>query len=145
MGHPTRTLTVLFFASVVCSAQEAKPTPKTSLSPVPVKAAREPNPVKPTAESIAEGKRVYSFDCAQCHGANGDGKTEAGKDLKIPDFTDPTRLKDRTDGELFYIVKNGHGNMPPEGDRVKTEQLWDLVNYLRSLARKPAAEKKASN
>jgi len=143
MGHPARALTLLFFTSFLCFAQEAKPTPRTTLSPVPVKAAREPNPVKPTPESIAAGKKVYSFDCAQCHGANGDGKTEVAKDLNIPDLTDPARLKDRTDGELFYILKNGHDTMPAEGHRVKPEQLWDLVNYLRSLARKPSAEQKA--
>ena len=33
--------------------------------------------------------------------------------------------------------------MPPEGQRVKTEENWDLVNYVRSLARqKPEAEQK---
>lgn len=130
--------------ALVCSAQETKPTPKTAYYPVPVKAAREPNPVKPTPESIAEGKKIYGYDCAQCHGATGDGKTDVAKDLRLPDLTDPARLKERTDGELFYIVKNGHGDMPQEGDRVKPEQLWDLVNYIRSLARKPAEQKPSS-
>jgi mono/diheme cytochrome c family protein len=77
---------------------------------------------------------------------NGDGKTDVAKDLKVPDLTDPARLKDRTDGEVFYIIKTGHGDMPPEGNRVKPEQLWDLVNYIRSLTRKqPPAEPKPSN
>ena len=39
--------------------------------------------------------------------------------LKVSDFTDPATLKDRTDGELFYIIKVGKGDMPPEGARVK--------------------------
>jgi len=139
-------LTLILMIAFFSAAQETKPAPKTVYSPVPVKAAREPNPVKSTPESIAEGKRIYSYDCAQCHGATGDGKTDIAKDMKISDLTDPALLKDRTDGELFYIVKNGHGGMPPEGDRVKPEQLWDLVNYVRSLARKqPPADQKPSN
>jgi len=139
-------LTLLLIISFLSAAQETKPAPKTAYSPVPVKAAREPNPVKSAPESIAEGKKIYGYDCAPCHGATGDGKTDVAKDLKIPDLTDPALLKARTDGELFYILKNGHGNMPPEGDRVKAEQLWDLVNYVRSLARKQApAEQKPSN
>jgi mono/diheme cytochrome c family protein len=139
-------LTLFLIISFLSAAQETKPAPKTAYSPVPFKAAREPNPVKSTPESIAEGKKIYGYDCAQCHGATGDGKTDVAKDLKIPDLTDPALLKARTDGELFYILKNGHYNMPPEGDRVKAEQLWDLVNYVRSLARKqPPAEPKPSN
>ena len=127
-------------------AQETKPTPKTAYHPVPVKDAREPNPVKPTPESIAEGKKIYGYDCAQCHGATGDGKTDVAKELKVPDLTDPALLKDRTDGELFYTIKHGHGNMPPEGNRVTPEQLWNLVNYIRSLAKKqPPTETKPSN
>jgi len=54
----------------------------------------------------------------------------------IPDFTDPAALKDRTDGELFYIIQKGKGEMPPEGDRAKSEDLWNLVNYVRSFATK---------
>ncbi len=131
---------------IAVSAQETKPAPKTAYYPVPVKDAREPNPVKPTPESVAEGKRIYSYDCASCHGGNGDGKTGVAQDLKVPDLTDPARQKDRTDGEIFYIIKTGHGDMPPEGNRVKTEQLWDLVNYVRTFAKKqPPAESKPAN
>jgi mono/diheme cytochrome c family protein len=146
MRKPTLALTLFLLISFFASTQETKPAPKTGYYPVPVAASREPNPVKSTPESIAEGKKIYGYDCAQCHGAAGDGKTEVGKDLKAADLTDPATLKDRTDGAIFYILKNGHGNMPREGDRVKPEQLWDLVNYVRSLARKPpATEPKPSN
>jgi mono/diheme cytochrome c family protein len=114
--------------------------------PVPVAAAREVNPVKATPESIASGKKIYRYDCALCHGDDGNGKGDASKEMKIPDLTDPAALKDRTDGELFYRIKTGHGDMPPEGTRVKSDQMWDMVNYVRSLARKKGpAEEKPSN
>lgn len=145
MRKATLALTVFLLIASFALAQATKPSPKTAYHPVPVTAAREPNPVKCTPESVAEGKKIYGYDCAQCHGATGDGKTDVARDLKIPDLTDPAVLKDRTDGALFYILKNGHGDMPREGDRVKPEQLWDLVNYVRSLARKPPAEPKPSN
>jgi mono/diheme cytochrome c family protein len=145
MRKPTPSLTVFLLIAFFASAQANKPAPKTAYYPVPVAAAREPNPVKSTPQSIAEGKKIYRYDCALCHGAIGDGKTDVAKELKIPDFTDPFALKDRTDGALFYILKNGHDDMPREGDRVKREQLWDLVNYVRSLAKKqlPAEQKPA--
>lgn len=114
-----------------------------SYSAIPVQAAKEPNPVKSTPESLTRAKKWWTLDCEMCHGKTGDGKGETAKDMKltIADFTDPATLKDRTDGEIFYIIKNGHNDMPAEGPRVKTEENWDLVNYVRSLAKKSAETK----
>ena len=144
---PYRTLLVfLFLFQLPAWTQAPKPSPKTSYNPVPVTEAQRPNPVKPTPESIAQGKKIYAYDCAGCHGATGDGKTEAARDIRIPDLTDPAALKDRTDGEIYYVLKNGRGSMPKEADRVKPDELWDLVNYSRSLAKKksPPEEKPAN-
>jgi mono/diheme cytochrome c family protein len=138
-------LPAFFLFSLALAAQQ--PTtpppaqPKTpSYSAIPVQAAKTPNPVKSTPESLAHAKKWWTLDCAMCHGATGDGKGETASDMKltIADFTNPATLKDRTDGEIFYIIKNGHQDMPPEGERVKTDEVWDLVNYVRSLAKKKA-------
>ena len=105
---------------------------------IPPEAVKQPNPVKLSPESLAQGKRIYGYDCAMCHGADGDGKGDLAvkTKLKVPDFRDPGTLKDRTDGELFYIIKNGKGEMPLEGDRAKPDDLWSLVNFVRSFAKK---------
>jgi cytochrome c5 len=108
---------------------------------IPVDASKLPNPVKSTSDSLAVGKKWWTIDCEMCHGKDGNGKGETAHDMKltIVDFTDPATLKDRTDGELYYVIKNGFQDMPPEGTRIKTEEGWDLVNYIRSLA-KPKTE-----
>jgi mono/diheme cytochrome c family protein len=138
-------LTVAFLLLIGISApaqQEQTPPKATPVAPytIPVDAVRQANPVKPTPESIAGGKKWWGYDCAMCHGKDGDGKGDIAEDmkLKVTDFTNPATLKDRTDGELLYIIKNGKGDMPPEGKRMKSEGLWDLVNYVRSLAKKTA-------
>ncbi len=136
---------VVLLATCSLCAQQSKPVEvkvAPAYQPVPVTEARRPNPVKPTPESIASGKKVFSIDCVQCHGVAGDAKGNVPKDLKIPDLTNPATLKDFTDGALFYRIKNGHGGMPPEGDRVPTDQLWNLVNYVRSLAPAPVEKAK---
>jgi mono/diheme cytochrome c family protein len=134
---------ITFFLAAVHAAQQppTQKTASTAYAAIPTEAAKQANPVKPSPESIARAKKWWTIDCAMCHGANGTGKGDLAKDMKlqIADFTDPNTLKDRTDGEIFYIIKNGHQDMPPEGPRVKTEENWDLVNYVRSLA-KPKAE-----
>ncbi len=140
MLRPLPIITILLLCASLLLAQGTKST--SSYQPVPVAEARRANPLKPTPESLASGKSIFGYDCAQCHGAAGDGKGNVPKDLKIPDLTNPTTLKDLTDGALFYRIKNGHGGMPPEGNRVQTSQLWDLVNYVRSLAPAPAEKPK---
>lgn len=105
---------------------------------IPPEEAKRPNPVRATTASIASGKHLYTTQCAMCHGANGDGKGDLVADMKLTlrDYRDPASLKDMTDGELFYILTKGKGDMPGEEDRMKPEQRWDLINYIRSLAKK---------
>ena len=115
-------------------AQTKAPAPEYKIPP---EAAAKANPVKPAAESLAKGKKVYGIDCAMCHGEKGDAKGDMASDMKnVTDFTDPDALKNRTDGELFYVIRHGKGEMPPEGDRAKDDDIWNLVNYIRSLAKK---------
>ncbi|HKH97897.1 MAG TPA: cytochrome c [Candidatus Sulfotelmatobacter sp.] len=142
-------LPALFLSAVAVSAQQqpaaAAAQKASNYAAIPVEAAKVPNPVKSTPESITRALKWWKLDCAMCHGKDGDGKGETAADmkLKISDFTDPATLKDRTDGELYYIIKNGHQDMPPEGPRVKEDENWDLVNYVRSLAKKkPEADQK---
>jgi mono/diheme cytochrome c family protein len=139
----TLVLPALILFALMLSAQQ----PSTSTSPrtpsygaIPVEAARQPNPIKSTPESLARAKRWWTMDCAMCHGKDGDGKGETARDMKlaISDFTDPATLRDRTDGEIFYIIKTGHQDMPPEGQRIKVEENWDLVNYVRAFPKKNA-------
>ena len=139
MSKPFKIFLVLLCGVLAAAAQGSQshlqPAPS---APVPADAARQVNPVKPTPDSIAQGKKYYGYDCAMCHGENGDGKGEVAVEekLKLKDYRDPAALQNMTDGELFYIIKNGRGQMPPEGDRVKPPELWNLVNYIRSLSKK---------
>jgi mono/diheme cytochrome c family protein len=107
---------------------------------IPAEAARMVNPVKPTSESQAHIKKVYGYDCAMCHGENGNGKGDLVADMKLTlkDYTDPAALKDLSDGQIFYIIKNGKGQMPGEGDRAKPEDIWNMVIYVRAFAKKDA-------
>ncbi len=120
-------------------AQQDQPPAKAPAqeNKMPPEAAAKANPVKPGPESLAKGKKLYGFDCAMCHGKDGDGKGDMATDMKnVTDFTNPEALKNRTDGELFYVLRHGKGEMPPEGDRAKDDDIWHLVNYIRSLAKK---------
>ncbi len=112
-------------------------------------ASDQGNPVKPTAQSQARAKEIYTVDCALCHGANGDGKTSLATDMNLTlgDWTDPKTLAGRTDQELFNIIRNGKDKMPSEPvGRAKDSEVWNLVLYIRAMAKQqPAGTPTAGN
>jgi mono/diheme cytochrome c family protein len=126
---------VLLFALL---PQQPAATPDQGM---PADAATLTNPVRPTSESQAHAKQMYSYDCAICHGQNGNGKGElvADMNLKMRDFTDPDTLRGTSDGELFYAIKNGDAKnkMPAEAPRARgDDDIWNLVILVRSFAKK---------
>jgi mono/diheme cytochrome c family protein len=113
---------------------------------VPQEDIDKKNPVKPTPEGLAAARKIYGYDCAMCHGPKGDGKGELVESMKLTmrDWHDPATLAGKTDGELFYLITKGKGQMIGEGDRVPETMRWNLVNLVRSFAKKEAEEKPTS-
>jgi mono/diheme cytochrome c family protein len=103
-------------------------------------AAKLKNPVKPTATSIAAGKVAYGKYCKFCHGedAKGNGAL-APKDTHPPNLIDATWEHGSTDGEMFTNIKDGIGpkfDMKPMKAKMMDPDIWNVVNYVRSLAPK---------
>ncbi len=124
---------VLWMMGPQASQQAAAPT----AAAIPADAVQMKNPGKSTPESMAHAKKMYGYDCAMCHGENGNGKGDFAVEtkLKLKDWTDPAALKDKTDGELYYIISKGQGSMPGEGDRAKPEDMWNMVVMIRSFSK----------
>ena len=102
-------------------------------------AAKLQNPTPASAESLAAGQQLYRRHCASCHGANAEGG--AGNDLipAAPDLTDKEWTHGSSDGEIFTVIKNGVPpdlNMVPFADQITDPDIWHIVNYVKSLARK---------
>ncbi len=139
MLKPFLIVSAITLLGVAAYAQDAQPAPAPSTASqasVPADYASKTNPVKPTAESQARAKKMYGWDCAMCHGDAGDGKGDVAVEQKLPmrDYRDPAVLKSMSDGEIFYIIQKGKGQMPAEGDRAKPDEIWNLVIYLRKLS-----------
>jgi len=137
---------VVFMARHVRAQEKPKDTqaPASDAKIPPEEAARK-NPVPVTSEGLAEARRFYKYQCAMCHGADGDGKGDLADimKLKLNDWKDSTSLAGRTDGELYYILTNGKGQMVAQGDRTKEELRWNLINLVRSFSKKDSKEKPA--
>jgi mono/diheme cytochrome c family protein len=105
------------------------------------------NPVAPTAAGLAEARKFFGYSCAMCHGKDGDGKGDLAEEMKLGlhDWRDPSSVEKMTDGELFWIISNGKGKMPGNGDRETEKMRWNYVNLVRSFGKKGAPEKPKSD
>jgi mono/diheme cytochrome c family protein len=106
---------------------------------IPAEDAQRKNPVEATPESISQGQKLYSSsDCAICHGKDGDGKGVLAKDISMNthNWHDARSLSNRTDGELFFILAKGNGRMPGYEKHQTPDQMWQMLDYIRSLGGK---------
>lgn len=91
----------------------------------------------------ARAKQIYTVDCALCHGASGDGKSDLAKDMNLTlnDFTDPKTLASMSDQQIFDMIRKGKDKMPGEDQgRAKDDEVKALIQYLRNLPKDhPAA------
>jgi len=87
--------------------------------------------------TLAQGEELFGLYCASCHGDSGYGDGAAGGALgqKPANFHD-TLVAKQSDGALYWKMSNGKGNMPPFQDVFTAEQRWQLVAYIRDLAKK---------
>jgi mono/diheme cytochrome c family protein len=92
------------------------------------------SPVPFSKSSIARGKVLYKRGCTECHGA--DGKSQVDVIANATDLTNPKAFHSGASaGEIYRSIRDGAGeSMPPFAEKVtKEEDLWDMVNYVRSL------------
>jgi len=98
------------------------------------------NPFPTTPENIEKGQKIFHSKafCVTCHGRDGKGLGNIpGLRGKLPrDFTDKTWQAARTDGELFWILKNGSPgtDMASFIPLVLTEdEAWHVLLYVRAF------------
>ena len=102
------------------------------------------NPVASTPQSIAAGKQYYDGNCAACHGDRAQGAVKAGTTISIieeqrgrqpPDLTDEQWDHGSSDGEIFTVIERGlpPTMMPGFDGGIPDQDIWNIVNYLRSL------------
>jgi|SRR5579859_690093 len=94
------------------------------------------NPLADNASILAEAKTLYTANCGPCHGdkGKGDGPASAGLNPKPADHTSPAVQK-QTDGAIFWKLSEGRAPMPAYKKVFTDQQRWELVTYIRTLAK----------
>ena len=102
------------------------------------------NPLESTPENLKKGKmhfltRAKPMPCKFCHGVSGDGKGPMARGFDPPprDFTCSETINGVPDGQLYWIIKNGSpGTKMLAYKSLKDEQIWQILLYVRQLAKK---------
>jgi mono/diheme cytochrome c family protein len=125
-------LPALCFWVSAASAQEMGSEKKWD---APASQAQKQNPVPANESSLGAGQKIYLRRCAACHGRTGNGDGPDAVDLGIhPAKFSDSKLREETDGALFWKITAGKKPMPDYGRRVSPTDRWNVINYLRTLA-----------
>ena len=92
------------------------------------------NPIAKSEASNKTGMTLYTKNCASCHGKTGLGDGVKARALKTfsGDFSKP-EYQNQTDGEHFYKTKFGRGEMPKYEGKLSDDDMWNMVNYMRTF------------
>ena len=93
------------------------------------------NPIFPDANSVATGRFLYANNCAACHGKN--GVPPSGLDLSPYPLDLTVHVPLHSDGVLYNFIAHGVKGSAMQGwldsGQLTQEQIWHLVNFLRTL------------
>ncbi len=136
-------IALALLASAVPSAAQSGGSDAQSSSPATAPrrggnpaAARISSPVAATPESVASGRRTYRRLCALCHGAEGKGDGGGAGGGGVPaDLTAGKWTYGGSDGEIFAVIHDGtSADMQGYSDQLSDTDIWNLVNYIRTLS-----------
>ena len=101
---------------------------------IPAEAEQQVNPLGSQPDTWREAVKHYQDHCAACHGRDGKGDTEIGRNMypRVPDLTSED-VQARSDGALFHIIQNGvrWTGMPAWREEHTPDDTWKLVAFLR--------------
>jgi len=105
-------------------------------------AKRLKNPIPSDSASIEEGRKIYLRNCASCHGPSGKGDGSMALGGSTPaDLTDEKWDHGSTDGEIFVVIRDGvSADMEGYKDKLTEKQIWQVINYIRSIGPKPSTQ-----
>ncbi len=95
------------------------------------------NPLAGNNSVLADAKALYTSNCGPCHGdkGKGDGPAAPGLNPKPADHTSAA-VQSESDGSLYWKLSEGHTPMPAYKKIFTDQQRWELINYIRTLAKK---------
>ena len=124
------------FVAALCATPVFSPAQDAHFHNAPTSTARQPNPLAGQPAAVSAGAKLYTANCAGCHGASGQGTGNIPALSQGPTQSAP-------DGEVLWFITTGSvANGMPAWGSLPEEQRWQIVSYLKSL-KNSAAENKS--
>jgi mono/diheme cytochrome c family protein len=91
-------------------------------------------PLPVTRGLLERGQKVFTIDCAVCHGATGQGNGITSKYglLGIANYHQD-KYRQMPDGQIFNTITNGYNTMMAYADKVTVKDRWAIIAYIRAL------------
>lgn len=123
-------MAIIIGLSLITATVSAQPKPWNA--PANYKSMK--NPVAKGDASTKAGMALFTKNCASCHGKTGLGDGVKSRMLTTsPGDISGAVYQNQTDGELFYKTKSGRDEMPKYEGKLTDDDIWNLVNYMRTL------------
>jgi len=92
------------------------------------------SPFDAATADLARGAKMYATFCQVCHGISGDGDGPVTKrGVPPPPSLKTEKVAQLKDGDLYYLISNGVGNMPPYKTQMKRSDRWLVAHFIKTL------------
>jgi mono/diheme cytochrome c family protein len=104
-------------------------------------APRVTNPLPPTDQTFEDGMKLYTMNCALCHGGLDRKPSSLAKSFypPVPDLiSDPP---DDPDWHIFYTIRTGvrYTGMPSWEKTLSEQDMWEIASLLSHMKKLPPA------
>lgn len=100
---------------------------------IPVAEKNRTSPVLFSSDVVKTGDNIYQQNCKSCHGDP--GKANFARLDPLPVDPASAEFQSNTDGEIFYILRQGKGTMPSFAGALSEMERWAVIAYIRSFNR----------
>ncbi len=83
-------------------------------------------------------QKYWNDACARCHGVNGNGRDNTGKQLPDAgfDFTDSRKANKKKDSDWVKVTMDGKEKMPAFKDKMTAADATGMIAIMRKFAAK---------
>ena len=120
-------LTLVVIACTETATPTNTATPRTAASPAATTPAA-------ATDEFAHAREIYTKNCEGCHGPNAEGGLAKvnNKQIKVPSLKAEHAIK-HPDDKLTKMITNGEEDMPAFKDKLKPEEISEMVRYIRKV------------
>ena len=104
-------------------------------------APRATNPVPPNEQNLEDGMKLYTMNCAVCHGGLDRKPASLSNSFYPPAPNLISDMPDDPEWHLFYTIRTGirYTGMPSWEKTLSEQDMWKIASFLSHIEKLPPA------